>query len=201
MQVAALPKWVIIDIERLCRRFFWGECGDERWLHTINWRRVCLPRAEGGLGIPCLPALNQVLLEKAGWRKLTCCSTLCNQILHKKYGSWATVGTLGSSRPISSTWRGIQVSVGVLRKGIQWRLGSSEQECFWLDSWLGERPLILRALMDIANSEIRAPVRTYWSESMSWKWDVLEGKLPAEVLHLLAAIMLHPPGSQPDISV
>ena len=68
-QLYKIPKGIRDSIDKLRRRFFWGEIGhkyaqDRRKLHLINWEQVCMPKCKGGLGIGNLKARNHALLLK-----------------------------------------------------------------------------------------------------------------------------------------
>jgi hypothetical protein len=45
----------------------WNDTKDKRKLHLANWNLVCMPKAQGGLGIPCLRDVNICVL--ASWLK------------------------------------------------------------------------------------------------------------------------------------
>lgn len=64
MQSASLPKKICNDIEKMCRRFIWGDTDRKRKLHLVNWGQVCQPLANGGLGINHTKSMNEALLMK-----------------------------------------------------------------------------------------------------------------------------------------
>lgn len=64
MQVLALPMGVCKDIDKLCRDFLWGDNGDMRRVHLVNWQEVCVPRDKGGLGLRMVKDVNLAFLAK-----------------------------------------------------------------------------------------------------------------------------------------
>lgn len=46
-----LPQSVIKEINKLCRRYLWGDKEGSHKLHAISWERVCLPKMYRGLGL------------------------------------------------------------------------------------------------------------------------------------------------------
>lgn len=72
MSCFELPKQLCKDIHRLMERFWWSACGDSRKIHWLAWDRVCVSKAEGGMGFPSLPSFNLSfsLLCRDRWRLL-----------------------------------------------------------------------------------------------------------------------------------
>lgn len=38
-------------IERLMRNFLWSEAEFKQKANSVSWKKICLPKVEGGLGI------------------------------------------------------------------------------------------------------------------------------------------------------
>jgi hypothetical protein len=72
MSCIQLPQWVIDEIERLLRAFFWkGKSSVNGSDCLVAWDHVCRSLEEGGLGIKNLKIQNQCLLTKFAHRFLT----------------------------------------------------------------------------------------------------------------------------------
>ena len=63
MSVFKLPKEVCDAINSILAQFWWSN-GDRKGLHWYAWKRVCIPKREGGLGFKDLELFNQALLGK-----------------------------------------------------------------------------------------------------------------------------------------
>ena len=50
------------------KHFVWGGLGDEFKHHLVDWNTVCLPVAQGGLGILKVAFVDKALLGKWLWR-------------------------------------------------------------------------------------------------------------------------------------
>lgn len=65
------------------------------------------------------------------------------QVLVAKYGvsryGW---DSQGSSYLNSDVWRGILTVKEAFAKSIRYHVGSGEKIFFWLDTWIGDRPLV-----------------------------------------------------------
>lgn len=111
MRTVRLPASIIEEMEKIIRRFFWGDSHEKRKMHWISWAQVCLPKDRGGLGIKSLRDMNTAMLAKLGWLILTRPDELWVQVLRNKYGH------LLSSTPrrnTSALWRHIRATIPLI---------------------------------------------------------------------------------------
>lgn len=64
MQASTLQKALCKDIEKICRRFVWGDTEMNRKVHLINWDQVFQPLPNGGLGVKHMASMNEALIMK-----------------------------------------------------------------------------------------------------------------------------------------
>lgn len=67
MQNTRLPIRLLVQLDKIGRRFILGEFHDQRSLHTIAWHKVYQPREKDGLGLPLLDDVNKVALARICW--------------------------------------------------------------------------------------------------------------------------------------
>ncbi|XP_062113366.1 uncharacterized protein LOC133824492 [Humulus lupulus] len=67
MSIFILPQSVVKEIEKLCRSFLWGSAGLRSKPHLASWKKVCLPKAYGGLGFRDGALWNRAILAKYIW--------------------------------------------------------------------------------------------------------------------------------------
>jgi hypothetical protein len=119
----------------------------------VKWVDVCRSKECGGLGIKNLRLVNVSLLMKWRWRLLTTHESLWSSVLKAKYGICVgfspelfPCGNIGSA----SLWWKDLCKLGILNggNGGDWcseimikKVGNGGNTRFWLDAWVGERPL------------------------------------------------------------
>jgi hypothetical protein len=77
---------VVKRIESIQCGFLWG-CMEEFKFFLVNWRKVCSPVREGGLGICNLRCFNRALLSKWLWRYASEPRACWRKVVEAKYGS------------------------------------------------------------------------------------------------------------------
>ena len=63
-----IPVSVAKEIEFFMRDFLWEGCDGKVGDHLVAWKKVCLPKVHGGLGMGDLVKRNKSLLLKWLWR-------------------------------------------------------------------------------------------------------------------------------------
>ncbi|GLU14657.1 hypothetical protein SLE2022_312160 [Rubroshorea leprosula] len=59
-----LPTRLCTDLERIMNRYWWG-CGEEEYkIHWLEWRRMAIPKKDGGLGFRAMHEFNIAMLGK-----------------------------------------------------------------------------------------------------------------------------------------
>ncbi|KAG9444848.1 hypothetical protein H6P81_016188 [Aristolochia fimbriata] len=62
------PPSVVKELERIYRTFLWKGATEDFKYHLVNWRKVCLPKDKGGLGIHRIALVNKAFMLKWCWR-------------------------------------------------------------------------------------------------------------------------------------
>ena len=106
----------------------------------VKWADICTPKELGGLGITASRHMNVALMLKWVWRILRDEGGLWLQLIKAKYLQGCPL--LACERKEGSQfWRSIQAIKHEIRRGIIWSIGDGTDILFWLDPWLGSRPL------------------------------------------------------------
>ncbi|XP_024199819.1 uncharacterized protein LOC112203021 [Rosa chinensis] len=85
MNCYLLPKGLCDEIHQLCTSFFWGDIDDKKKIHWRSWEKLCLTKAEGGMGFKNIYAYNLAMLGKQGWRLISNPHSLIAKLYKAKY--------------------------------------------------------------------------------------------------------------------
>ncbi|XP_009124577.2 uncharacterized protein LOC103849567 [Brassica rapa] len=139
MNIFRLPKDICEEINAILARFWWGS-GEKRGLHWYAWRRVCIPKKEGGLGFRDLESFNQALLGKQVWRILQNPNILMARILRARYFPDGNILNATLKRKASYAWKSILHGKELIVKGMRYIIGNGTTTKMWEDSWLSLHP-------------------------------------------------------------
>lgn len=113
LSLFAIPATVAKKIEKLCRDFLWGDTQEKKTFHSVGWKKICRPKAKGGLGIRKIKLTNRALLAKWIWRYASEKKHLWRKTVHQKYGgneeSWYPDPVRTSHG--TSLWKGIMTAL------------------------------------------------------------------------------------------
>ncbi|KAK6131598.1 hypothetical protein DH2020_034612 [Rehmannia glutinosa] len=85
MSCFQIPADTCHQIDKLIANFWWGQEGDERKIHWLQWKKMCKPKENGGLGFREISAFNKAMLAKQGWRLLQEDGSLLARTLKARY--------------------------------------------------------------------------------------------------------------------
>ncbi|KAL2896785.1 hypothetical protein RDABS01_038569 [Bienertia sinuspersici] len=107
MQIFILPKSVIQEINKICRRFLW-----EGKIHGskpgyVSWDKVCKTKSKGGLGLKNLQLWNTIAVGKLIWQIDENKDSLWVKWVHSVYIKHQDWWNYRPSRLASWIWRSI----------------------------------------------------------------------------------------------
>lgn len=148
-----IPKGVSKRIDVIRRRFLWGEYYDPNSpchrLHLIKWSSLTKPKSQGGLGLRDLGSHNLAFLGKWWWRFIKERDKKWHLILRSKYNLFHYLEDKCIRNP-SPILKDILACnshpcfLNLFQKSRwKWILGNGKRVLFWLDTWIGDRPLAI----------------------------------------------------------
>lgn len=131
-----LPKGLCEELNKMTVSFWWGSSNGRPKIHLMNWRDLCSPKHQEGMGFRSLEGFNQALLAKQGWQIIQQPSSLLAQIFKAQYFPHSSFWEAPSHYNMSQTWRSILWGRELLRKGTRWRIGTGQSFNMGRDPWL-----------------------------------------------------------------
>nr|GEY89730.1 RNA-directed DNA polymerase, eukaryota, reverse transcriptase zinc-binding domain protein [Tanacetum cinerariifolium] len=86
MSIYKAPKRVLLMLETIRSKFFYGADSSKKKITWIAWEKVLASKKHGGLGVASLYALNRALLLKWVWRFLSQDGSLWSSVIKDIYG-------------------------------------------------------------------------------------------------------------------
>lgn len=141
--VFALPSWVIKDIDKIRRGFFWKGKNKTNGFHCLaNWKQICRPRTAGGVGIRNLQVANSALLMKSLWKYFSTPSLPWIALLKQKHYKRRPAATaLNAPKGCCPVWRGILRMQAPFFTSIDFILHNGTETPFWNSRWSGTSSL------------------------------------------------------------
>ena len=148
----ALPTYVMscfllpLEITRkLTSVIWWSTKQNNKGLHWIAWKSICIPQDKGGLGFRDFRNFNLALLAKQLWRLIQHPTSLLARVLKGRYFRLSTgVDVTRASSP-SYVWRSLVAAQPLLKAGLRRSIGMGNNTMVWSDHWIPDvkpRPAI-----------------------------------------------------------
>lgn len=148
MQTTYLPDHVVTELEKIMRKFLWGNDAGRRRLHGVSWEKVCLPKTQGGLNLRDVRKANLALFFRNWGGILSLTRILFG--LERKYLRHHDFFDVPSKASDSYTWRSILKGREVLLKSLGVNVSNGKTTSFWRDHWMPDSPLIQHALQPLS---------------------------------------------------
>lgn len=160
-------------------------------MHLINWKQICQPLNNRGLGIKDISAMIDALLMKLAYGLITETDSLWVQVLRGKYKArkelMPTVNFRHNPSPI---WHRICKLWEKVYECSRWIIGNGSQIRVWDDKWLeGEGPLIDKVRKDIPDHLRNAKIKDTVDSNGNWNWELFQDLLPSSSLVKIVTVL------------
>ncbi|XP_020271446.1 uncharacterized protein LOC109846609 [Asparagus officinalis] len=153
----------------------YGKTDSKSFKFLANWKKVCLNKEEGGLGVKDIALFNTSLLSKWLWKCLDRNSTSGNFLHHLYVHNGTKLQNSSFKSSNSSFWNDVLSKKDAFLHNIKWIIGSGEDIRFWEDKWVNFNSLASifpesYKLAFSANASIRSQGSYIDNE---WQWHLL----------------------------
>ncbi|KAJ0879197.1 putative reverse transcriptase zinc-binding domain-containing protein [Helianthus annuus] len=139
--VFILPKRIINDLEERMRRFLWAQGNGIKGKAKVNWKMVCLPRTEGGLGIRRIGDMNKALMVAHIWSLLSNRESLWVKWIHAYRIRERNFWDVPVKNNITWSWRKMLGLRQSIRNNIWVNIRDGVNTSVWFDKWEAMCPL------------------------------------------------------------
>lgn len=144
MSVYRLPITVISCLHSAMANFWWDNVEHRSKIHWLSWEKLCLPKADGGMGFKNLECFNHALLAKQAWRFIHFEECLMTKVLTAKYLGADTFVHVQQSKNVSYAWKSLLYGRDLLMKGLKRSVGNGRSLKVWTKPWLEDADGVCR---------------------------------------------------------
>lgn len=133
LHVCKPPVAILKQIEKVIAKVFWGSTVFNNKLHWSSWPLVCLPLAEGGLGIRRIVETNDSFSYKL-WFRFRQQESLWSNYMAQKYCKAIFPDSIALKNTDSVIWKRFYRISSAAQSLWFWKIGMGK--CFfWMDEW------------------------------------------------------------------
>ncbi|OVA14271.1 Ribonuclease H domain [Macleaya cordata] len=130
----AVPKSVLLNINRLIANFFWGSHDGKPKRKWVSWDAICRPVLAGGLGIRNIEDVVNSFRLRNLWNGFVNKSIWATFISGKYTIDNFSMPMYVTPRTASKFWKECAKLIPVLVKNSAWKVGNGDMN-FWLENW------------------------------------------------------------------
>ncbi|KAL5563736.1 hypothetical protein UlMin_033483 [Ulmus minor] len=170
MNLFKLPFSLIRELHRLCAQFWWGRNSEKKRMHWCTWEKLCVHKADRGMGFKDLRSFNRALLAKQAWRIHSSPTSLVSRVLKGFYFQTSSFLQVKAKSTSSFVWRSILWVRGLYMQGIRRKIGSGEDTFIYHDGWL-----LPEAILSLPLPRRNVPDSILWHYDKSGHYTVRSG--------------------------
>ncbi|KAL3825541.1 hypothetical protein ACJIZ3_021570 [Penstemon smallii] len=199
MSTFLIPKTICDTLDKIMRKFWWGENSNGNSLMLKTWTSICLPKALGGLGFRKSEDFNRALVSKLTWKMANNENCLWTKVMEAKYLKGKNFFDVEKAPNNASwIWRDIFNCKDIILKGICTSINVESSVQIWKIPWIPSLPGTILTpkpdcLVDLTNFSL---VRHLICPSRGdWDIDILSELFSPEIIFEIRKIIISPPTS------
>lgn len=119
-----IPAAICDALKKKMNGFLWGRGVTSKGVQWMEWKKLCLPKTCGGMGVRDLKKFNLAMLAKQWWRLLQESNVYVSKIIKAKYYPDASFLDAKVGRNPSYVWRSLMAAMGVINAGARRQIGN-----------------------------------------------------------------------------
>jgi hypothetical protein len=184
MMTTIIPKACIDEIQRMQRKFIWGDTDQSRRYHAVGWNMLTRPKASGGLGLRRLDIMNKACILKLVRKLQTGSQDLWCTVMWGKYRREEEQHNVIVRSTDSHLWKAIVKLWPVLDDYGFWSIGNGMNVSLCNDIWIDKDIRIRDLELDVPDQLKDVTVAALVDEDGLWNMDLLVGWLPQYIFYL-----------------
>lgn len=163
-----IPSAVIKQVDQCCSRFLWTGQVEDKVFTPIAWHTVCLPKAEGGLGVKQMVQWNKAALCKQLWKLFDKPSCLWSKWVNLNYMKGESIWSVDPKIDDPWYWKKLLKLRTIVVGHIQVMVGDGRHVKLFYDNWTKEGPLcdFMRNDCKVWGSALN--VCDWWVNGIGW---------------------------------
>eukprot|EP00253_Pinus_taeda_P012603 PITA_12603 len=125
--ILAAPKWVLKAIRNLQRSFLWGSTALNRKWALFNWKEVCQPKSNGGIGLRDPLQSNNTMGARIWWNWIAKPHIPWTRLWQEKYvpgSQWDDLIRISPTIPRSMIWNAAKLHSAFIQEHSFWEIHS-----------------------------------------------------------------------------
>ncbi|PNX92625.1 RNA-directed DNA polymerase (reverse transcriptase), partial [Trifolium pratense] len=175
MMTSIIPKACVDEIQKMQRRFIWGDTEHSRKYHAIGWDIMTKPKDCGGLGLRRLTVMNKACILKLGRKLQTGSQEFWCNVMWGKYRRGSTNNNVVAKTLDSHLWKSIVKLWPKLDELCFWTIRDGKSvDCYWYSQvWIEEGLRVADLNLNIPDSLRDLKVTQLVDDEGRWKLEVL----------------------------
>jgi len=117
--------------------FWWGHNRQNaKGINWMSWKRLSIPKKDGGLGFKNLRAFNNAMLGKQAWKFMTEPDNMVTRLFKARYFPKCDFMDSRCGHNPSYVWRSIWETKNIVKAGYKWSIGTGHHIPVWNQTWL-----------------------------------------------------------------
>uniref|UniRef100_A0A0V0IRF8 Putative ovule protein n=1 Tax=Solanum chacoense TaxID=4108 RepID=A0A0V0IRF8_SOLCH len=171
------PMCVINELHRIFAKFFWINKETRKSKHWSAWKKICLPKQEGGLGFrSMLKFLRLCMINFGGDSEL---KRICGPIFFETSIVKKQIPTLMECKGGSQVWKYMLENRDLLEQAIWWEPKGGTSS-IWFENWTNLGPLV-KHQSEGHTCHVMRDVEEFLNEE-GWNYDEMQNYVAEHVV-------------------